>query len=192
MPTKIRTKLRYIDQTIINNAGLPSASLRYIANGLYDVDPRLASAAIPGFAELMAIYQNYRVDSCRTVCQLVSKESFELAACTAFNATTIFSTDTFTPLYYGNKFSKQKLLPRNGQMTSTIVNQVNMSELWGDVSYYGSADNFMGTPATNPSQNLNFNIGISAPTGGSLSNGATLYMTMEFVVEFSNVKFFLR
>jgi hypothetical protein len=190
MPTNIRTKLRFIDETILNNAGNTNASLRYIANGLFDVDPRVASRAIPGFTEMMQIYQNYRVESCRTVCQFVSKEAFELMTCTCFNSTVAFSTNTFTPLYYGNKFSKQTLLPPNGRTTKTVTNSVNMSELWGNVSYYGDVPNFMGTPSTNPTQNLNFNVGISTPNGSLLVSGATMYITMEFVVEFSNVKFF--
>jgi hypothetical protein len=192
MPTKIRTKLRFIDQTAINNVGLASASLRYIANGLYDVDPRVASVAIPGFTELMSLYQNYRVENCKTICQFISNETISMNACVTYNATTIFSTNSFIPQYYGNKFSKQKLLPRAGQITTTIVNQVNMSELWGDVSYYGSADNFMGTTATNPSQSLNLNIGITAQPGAVLTTGAMLYLTMEFIVEFSNVKLFVQ
>jgi hypothetical protein len=164
-------------------------------NGLYDVDPRFASTAIPGFTELMQIFQNYRVDSVKVTATLSNKESYPMIVCSCFTGTNTYATNSFLRRYYGNKFSKQiKALSGVGGLDRcTIVNQVNMADLIGTSAYWGDLQGFLGTPATNPGTLLTWNIGVGGMNGenfGVATPGVDVYLEFEFIVEWSNIKIF--
>lgn len=194
LPNNIRNKMRYV---LGGNLGvtLPgsSASLEFTVNGLYDVDPRVASTAIPGFTELMALYQNYRVDSCKVNVTLMNKEAFPIVASNAFTGITHYSTNGYTPAVYGNKFSRQvaAMSAIGGQDRCKQVNQVNMADLFGSTAYWGDLQSFLGTNSTNPGTRLSWNIGVAGANGESFTTkGVDFYLEFEFISEFSNLIMF--
>jgi len=189
LPNNIRVKMRFIQQTLINNAGAAFASLTYIANGLYDVDPRLASTAIPGFTELMTLYQNYRVDSTKIRAVLLNNETFAITISDAFTGIVVPAINSYRPNVYGNKFSRQTAISGKGGIDRVeLLNQVNMSALFGSTAYWGDVTQFLGTPATNPSTPLGWAVGIDSAV--ALVNGVTMQLEMEFICEFSNLGIF--
>jgi hypothetical protein len=59
MPDKFRTRLQYWKAISFNNA-LPTPQY-FIPSNAFDVDPALASTALPGFSEFASFYSHYRV-----------------------------------------------------------------------------------------------------------------------------------
>jgi len=189
LPNNIRNKMRFVQQTTINNAGAAFASLTYIANGLFDVDPRLASTAIPGFTELMALYQNYRVDSVKMKAIIMNNEAFPVTISDAFTGIIVPATNAYRPNVYGNKFSRQTAISAKGGVDRVeLNNQVNMAALFGSSAYWGDVPQFLGTNASNPATPLAVCIGIDSPS--PLVNGVLMQLEMEFISEFSNLGVF--
>nr|WAE42292.1 MAG: capsid protein [Cressdnaviricota sp.] len=63
MPERFMCKLRYYDSfaSLQNSSNPEYASYTYKMNSVYDPDPAFASGAVPGFIELAAFYNAYRV-----------------------------------------------------------------------------------------------------------------------------------
>jgi hypothetical protein len=59
MPDKFRTRLQYWKAISFSNA-TPTPQY-FIPSNAYDIDPLLASTAMPGFAEFASFYSHYRV-----------------------------------------------------------------------------------------------------------------------------------
>jgi len=60
-PSRYQTSLRFQSNSIIKNAAATFANSVFWPTYLYDVDPLVASTAIPNFTELAAIYRYYRL-----------------------------------------------------------------------------------------------------------------------------------
>jgi hypothetical protein len=60
-PPSIYVKLRYNIEKHVINSPLASASYSWYANGVYDVDPAVASTAVPGFVEWMSLYRTSKL-----------------------------------------------------------------------------------------------------------------------------------
>jgi hypothetical protein len=61
LPDRFVTRLRYWKQGSNTLAIASVASARFRPTGAFDIDPVLASTAMPGFAELSTLYNQYRV-----------------------------------------------------------------------------------------------------------------------------------
>lgn len=68
--------LHFYELALLRNVGALFADLRYIANGVFDVDPTLGSTAIAGFSELAQIYSSYRPVSCKVTVDFCNLEAF--------------------------------------------------------------------------------------------------------------------
>jgi len=84
LPSNIQTKCKFVQLNVINNAGAAKASNTFYVNGLYDVDPLLASTAIPGFSEMMDLYQNYRVIGGEVKARVTNNEAFPVGVACGF------------------------------------------------------------------------------------------------------------
>jgi len=60
MPPRFQTTLRFSKEVVISNVASGWANARFAWTSCYDVDPIVGSTAMPGFAELAAIYRYYR------------------------------------------------------------------------------------------------------------------------------------
>jgi len=60
-PDRYRTRLRFCKGTFISLSSVAFGSVRFRPSSAYDVDPTIASAAIPGYQELANVYASYRV-----------------------------------------------------------------------------------------------------------------------------------
>lgn len=75
---RLRASLRFHKWLNINNAGLQAANVRFEPTYAYDVDPTVASTAMPGFTEYGAIYLQYRVRAARIKCMFSNTEAFTM------------------------------------------------------------------------------------------------------------------
>jgi len=158
-------------------------------NGLFDVDPRVGSTAIPGFTELMALYQNYRVDNCQITADVVNNETFAVEVAHGASANVPFTTNNFSSAFFGNKRFKKLILSAAGGMDrGRCQDAFSMPEQMGTSAYWGDLANFVGTSASNPGTALFWNIGLEAPV--VFVNGVELFLEMEFIVEWSNIRMF--
>jgi len=193
LPNNLRNKMRYVVGANLTKLLSSNASLGFVVNGLYDVDQRIASTAVPGFVELMSLYQNYRVDSCKVTCLVMNKEAFPVIVCSCFTGISHYATNNFTSNFYGNKFSKntQAVSGVGGMDRCKIVNSVNMADLFGSTAYWGDLQSFIGTGATNPGTALDWQIGVAGASGEILTTaGVDVWIEFEFICEFSNLGVF--
>jgi len=75
VPPRIMTRLKFICNRKLNNAGFGSASIQFNANGAYDFDPAVASNQVAGFDELATIWGRYRVFAVKVKCAFVNIDS---------------------------------------------------------------------------------------------------------------------
>lgn len=112
VPPKLVTRLKYIVQTSLYNAGLSIASKQLNANGVYDVDPALATTSVPGFAEFASLYWKYRVLKVKSTCTFINREAFPMLINLGFE-NTFFAANTKGKSYFDTKDQKTLLVPQN-------------------------------------------------------------------------------
>jgi len=158
---RFMTMLRYVntDTQVLPSTITSVTNKDYFLNGLYDVDPGFATAAIPGFVEIGNLYNAYRaiwVDIKVTVANpYPTPIYFGIVA---------LNSDGIIPASWssyqeqeGNKYNRQVLMGPNsgGNDVKTLRMRVNFSQLLGDRNLYQSNLNYRGvTPAgINPGSN---------------------------------------
>jgi hypothetical protein len=101
-------------QDIVTNVGGVAASIRF-RNDAYDVDPALASTAMPGFVELGQIYSRFRTIGMKYKFSAANQEAFSLTVIHGFSGSSIAS-GSLSITYAGNPmFSTSILGPLTGQ-----------------------------------------------------------------------------
>jgi hypothetical protein len=184
-PPSIFVKLRYNIQQHLLNGALPSASYGYNCNGLYDVDPALASTAIPGFTEWMSLYRAYQVTTARA-CVTVTSNCVEGQEVDFTWISQTIAANLYTPANYGNQYSTTKCISAVGGLDRVSYNKtVNMAQINGTSAYWGTVSNFQGTQFTNPATVYQFQVGISG-LSGAVPADAYLTGYLEFVVHLSS------
>lgn len=114
MPSTLRTHCKYIVQDIVANVGGVAASIRF-RNEAYDVDPAVASTAMPGFGELAQIYSRYRTLGIGYKFSAANQEAFSLTVIHGFSGSSIAS-GSLSITYAGNPFFNTNILgPLTGQ-----------------------------------------------------------------------------
>jgi len=188
LPSNLQTRIKYAEHLVVNNAGGHTfASNTFIINGLFDVDQLLGSTAIAGFTEMMSIYQNFRVISGQIRCQICNNEAFPLFVGSVLDPNVAIPTNTLLITEFANKWSKTHLLAsKGGNDMYTFIQDFNCMNLFGSSAYLGDVSNFLGTASSNPATKLLWAIGING--NSNLVNGASIGVTIDFLVEWSNVK----
>lgn len=191
-------KLRYVDTTsptlTMTAAVNTNVTNVFYCNGLYDVNSAIGSTAIPGFAEWMTFYQNYRVMWCRFDCYFVNTTA-QPVICgihipPVSNTSSPANWTQFMELQ-GNKNTKMITLSSNGgQDRGKISVYCYLPSLFGDKNTYKADDNFLGSATSNPPSIIRsyvFAITSSgnAPAANSVVNVNT---RIKFGVRFMNRK----
>lgn len=182
-PRAIMVNLTYLYQGQLNNVGLFIASKQLRANGVYDVDPAVASTAVVGFTEWMTLYQRFRVYRVKSYGEVINREGFPLLMNTGF-ASQFESANSIGVDKFQNRLSKTRVLPQAGSGGAVRFNHsASMQEISGDVSVYTS-DNWAGTSGANPAAMNYAHASVASQTGNGLVLGAFLRWNLEFQVEF--------
>lgn len=161
MPSTYRTCMKYIVQDVVANVGGTAASIRFRSEA-YDVDPALASTAMPGFAELALIYARYRCLGMRYKFSAANQEAFSLTVLHGFSNSSIAS-GSLSIGYAGNpNFACSILGPATGQnrgifeQSKTIVEIAGTNQPLFDDLYTGSTAS--ATLATAGTTYVNFGV----------------------------------
>lgn len=160
LPPSLIVKMRYNLHQQLNQPGFPYASYSWTCNGLYDVDPALASTAIPGFTEFMALYRVYQVISTKADVWVTNEGNNSCQVEFAWHNQFV-AQNSYDSNKYGNAYSTQRTISaKGGQDRTHYVKTVDQCELSGTLAYWGSIANYQGTNSTNPNSVHNFVVSV--------------------------------
>jgi len=184
VPNRIVSRLKYICNRILSNTGLNTCSIQFRSNGLYDVDPAVASSSVPGFAEWLTLYQRYRVLKCHTKCTFVNREAFPVIINLGFD-TQPYTANTKVLAYYEGSNQKTQILGTNAASFGTTIEMSRGPEIVGDnmaLNDFG----YTGTVASNPSSLWYHSISADASYLGTVFTtlGVAVRWETEFETEF--------
>jgi hypothetical protein len=132
MPQEFDTKLKYIVQDTVTSVGGVTASIRFRTEA-YDVDPALASTAMPGFVEFAAFYARYRPIAMRYKFSAANQEAFSLTVIHGFSTSSIAS-GSLTIAYAGNPHMASSMLgPATGMNTKTFSKRATVVQIAGTI-----------------------------------------------------------
>lgn len=187
-PPSLYVKLRYNILKRVNSPGVDYASYSWNVNGLYDVDPALASTAIPGFVEWMSLYRTYQVSSVRAKLSVINMVDEPVQVDITWLDSPV-AVNTYTPAQYGNRFSVQRsLAPKGGLDKVQYEKVVDLEQLNGSLTYWGTVSQFQGSASTNPLTPYQIIVGVNSIVGGV---DVDCYVTgfLEFDTHLSNANF---
>lgn len=191
IPNKLVTRLKYIiSGNALLNAGFNTVSRQMNANGVYDVDPALASTAVPGFTEFSGLYLKYRVLKTKSTCTFINREAFPVLINLGFE-NTFFTANTKTASYYDGKNQRSQLLPANMSSRGVTLSLTRTAtEMIGDEEGQASA-NWANYVTGNPAALYYTSASAScAGLGAVFVLGVVIRWELEFWVEFYNSRLF--
>lgn len=155
MPQEYDTRLKYIVQDNLTTVGAFQTSIKFRTDA-YDVDPTLASTAMPGFAELAAIYSRFRTLKIGYKFTVMNAEAFSQTVIHGFSGASI-ATGALNISYAGNPlFWTSGVGPATGQNRGIFKRKVSVVEIAGtqqalvDDLYTGSTtSSTLATAGTN-------------------------------------------
>lgn len=128
MPQEYVTTLTYSVQGVLTNSPAAVATKAFRSEA-YDVDPALATTAMPGFAELAQLYSRYRCLSMSYDIQTCNREAFALQVMTGFTATNVAFN---TVEYLGNAYVKSQIISAKGGLDRCrLKGSVSAVQLFG-------------------------------------------------------------
>jgi hypothetical protein len=130
MPSQYVTNLKYLVAYVVTGVGTTQTSVQYRTEA-YDVDPALASTAMPGFTELAGVYQRFRALRMSYKFSAANQEVFPMIVLHGFSATAI-SAASLNLQYAGNPlFSTGMLGPLTGQDRGTFSKSAAITQIVG-------------------------------------------------------------
>lgn len=158
MPDRFFTKLTYYDTdtSFVNVGGTLNYAFRYYnANGLYDINPALASSVVPGTSAFQNSYRSYRVRAAKIIFEVANVTSepilITLHAQTDYHPTT-FDTWAKVVSLTGNKYTKQRTLSAiTGMDRGKLSLYADFSVMNGNKQQYLADADYTGTLTYTPS-----------------------------------------
>jgi len=185
VPQRVVTRLKYLYTGFLMNNGFNAASVQLRANGIFDIDPALASAKVTGFDEWITFFTRYRVLKVKSSCIFSNRENFPILVNLGIEPT-FFSPNSKNLVYFENANNKTWLLS-NGSSggTKKLVINKTAQEIYGDPAVYEDLI-YIGTPTTNPSGLFYTSAAIDCSTAGTvmIAGGATIRWEVEVDCEF--------
>lgn len=184
VPPRVMTRLKYLVNRTLVNAGFGTASIQLNANGLFDVDPTLGSPSVAGFTELSQLYSRNRVYAVRSRCTFVNRESYPVIANIGFESVFI-TANTKTLNQFENVNNKTIILPASGRLSSTLEIRKTALDIVGDEQVYTDFG-YCGTSVANPTSLFYASAAVDATYLATVftANGVAVRWELEFDVEF--------
>jgi hypothetical protein len=148
VPDRVMTRLKYlVNRTLVNN-GINTATIQLRANGMFDVDPSLASPSVLGFPELSALYGKNKVYAVNQKCTFCNRETNPVMVCLGFD-TNPYSNKLLAN--FENANSKVVMLPAGpSAVPKTLQIRRTAEQVIGDETVLTDAG-YSGTSLANPS-----------------------------------------
>lgn len=164
-PPRMRMKLKFWTEQTLSLAAALAANYRWRPSSAFDVDPALGGTAMPGFAEMAAIYATYRVYGSR-IKATVPNPSASLPV-TVFvvplnadptNAMSVANVIACS----GQPYARQKTTGLLGSPPVCVENRMTAQLIWGDpATLYDH--NFSSLVSASPTNNWFWNVALYAP-----------------------------
>jgi len=184
-PRRVRASLLYHAYGIVNNAGVTHANVRYVPTYAYDIDPLLASTAMPGFTEWGAIYRFYRTVASQLKCTFSNKETFPVTTCICpVNFDPTANTASFAN-YFSSRLGKTAAAgPLTGNGVNVLENQFTTADI-GGVASLQTLDSYCAqtSGAAPPGNNWYWFVGVLTD-GSALNAGVFFDVALTVDVEF--------
>jgi len=179
----ITVRLRWPFEIIIYSLASQQASVRYVANGPFDVDPLTLSTSMPGFSEYSALYLYNRVISYSMVARVANLEAVPVSLFLINDNQDPGTSGINWNSYSSNSRCSQYLLAAStAQPAKTISCRLRVQDLVGSKQVL-TDPTFQGAYNANPSDKVYVGIGARISTG-NLSNGVMVQAYLEMVVRF--------
>jgi hypothetical protein len=185
VPPQLVTTLSFQKSENITNIGQNFVSVSYRPNGVYDIDPTVGSAAVPGFAEMMTLYNYYRVLSYRYELEVVSEEDFAITVY-VLNTNVNPPAPTSFPQYAMNPLCQTKILGnRWGDSKIRFVKTIALPSLVGSREcLYDST--YRGTSSTNPPDLVWLALGVQSLGATLTALGVSYSLKLSMTVQFTD------
>jgi len=180
-------KLRFPILKLINSVASGTSSVRFVTNGVWDVDPVLGSTNTPFFSEWTAMYSYYRVVSFTIEIHLTNNEAVPVEFELVHSNTDPGTTGLNFLSYSNNSYNKiTSLAASTAQPSKTMRSTLSPRRLVGDRAVF-TEQNFWGSSSSNPVDQTY--VGLAAQiNSGNLTNGVYVTGYLEFHVEFFDRK----
>lgn len=192
-PEQLIVPIRFVDtQSIRTNNGVGSANWHFRTSA-YDPDPAFGTGAIPGFNEIAAFYQYYRVHSMEIDMIGVNGETTTPLRVTIWPSVVSVAPNTLSNVSVEERgqgpFGFKEMIDRlgSGQGKFYYKKKFTTSEISGERAWKDDP-NYSALTNGNPTTVWWLNIGL-APTIGTLTTTGGLHTNMSIVYE---VEFFGR
>lgn len=181
VPPRIFTRLKFICNRKLNNAGLSTASIQFNANGIFDFDPAVASNQVAGFDELAYLWGRYRVYAVAAKCKFMNLDQsivpivnlgFESEFYTANSKnSTNFDGPNQKSTLCGNQYSNGTQLSLKRNALSVVGDNIVYTEF-----------SYTGTSAANPSSLWYVSVAADLTATGQVFTVGTA-IRAEFVID---------
>lgn len=185
---RLRCNLRYQDWTDLNNVGFTYASKRYTPTYAYDVDPTLASTAMPGFSEYAGLYRFYRVRMSNISVCFCNKQDTCLSVYICPVNSDPGANATNVQDYLSNRLSKVCMVSAKGGMDRVTLTDMQTTSEFGGARDAQTVDYYCGPTdgSAAPANNWFWQVGTISAT--PLVNGLQCNVVIDIEVEFFELK----
>jgi hypothetical protein len=185
VPDRMMTRLRYKGcTTFVVAASTTTISKRWQPTSAYDVDPALGGFTPPGYNELAAFYNGYRVVGSRIVVRFANQSTqpfYVVAIPTAFDPGSSPSSATIHS-WPNNPYAKSKLLPATGGPGVSISSSMTSEKMFGTKAVY-FGDNYSAAINASPVSNWYWAVGVMSPT--SVGSNSTVTVSIDIYIDLS-------
>lgn len=190
-PPSLMVPLVYTDLQTIQTQNGQSQTNWYYRTSAYDVNPLIGTTAMPGYLELSALYNQYRVHKISVYVQACNMHTSPIV----FSVWPSFETNSHNALTntqiieFGGAYRGFRLVvsPEGGVDKIRVRRSYRLSDLVGNDSWKDDS-NYTATVTSNPTTMWNVNFGIAA-TVGTLTTGGGIQGVFGVTLE---VEFFDR
>lgn len=186
VPDSYITNLRFCDSshTTLNNALSNFASIRFRPSAAYDIDPVLASTAVPGFNELAGLYGRYRVLQSTIRVNFTNLEKFPIQTFIWPTNFDLGANYSLVAAAIASPYAKSRTISPSGGIDHAILRQsLETAQVFGTDEVLFD-DQFAAGIATTPANNWFWNIGLWSPTA-ALNAGVMTLIEIDIQVQFT-------
>lgn len=170
MPPTFTTHLTYTDELFTRvNVGAQYLVYSYRMNDIYDPDPLLLTGGVAGFSDLLAFYQEWRVEQVSVQLRIGNMETFPQSVCIIATNTNVAASISNVQKAVNateNPFSTGvKLMSGMGGMDRMITkSSYTCGAVFGNRQQYNVDPNTSGFGASNPSTLLYLTVIVFGPS----------------------------
>jgi len=180
MPARFETTLSFCKLTSVANNGFGFANARFTPTAAYDVDPLIASTAVPGFTELAGMYRFYRVKAFSVEATFVNLDS-ATAALVYISLSNVDpgANSTVAQEYISNRRARVDIVGNSSGNSKSRMLKIDSSIAnFGGVIWTGQLDTYSSSVTSTPTNNIFFVVGCQTTSAMTMGVAAMIYIDL--------------